>query len=174
MNEAKRANSDDLISTYFVRTFFFFIYLFIAMSLPKKLKNCSVGNFVKYMTQSLHCFHRHEELHCDGQCPCSDSGSEDQTWDVPPGTLDTYVYTYFNILAVTREKGPQWFVVSEHYCADSSEPSLWAYHMYPFYICWLIFEQPHDKTNKMTVCPAKTQISLGIRPVWSESSLCAQ
>ena len=35
-------------------------------------------------------------------------------------------------------------------------------------------EPPHDKTNKMTVCPAKTQISLGIRPVWSESSLCAQ
>ena len=26
----------------------------------------------------------------------------------------------------------------------------------------------------MTVCPAKTQISLGIRPVWSESLLCAQ
>ena len=26
----------------------------------------------------------------------------------------------------------------------------------------------------MTVCPAKTRISLGIRPVWSESSLCAQ
>ena len=24
------------------------------------------------------------------------------------------------------------------------------------------------------LCPAKTQISLGIRPVWSESSLCAQ
>ena len=35
-------------------------------------------------------------------------------------------------------------------------------------------EPPHDKTNKMNVCPAKTQISLGIRPVWSESSLCAQ
>ena len=33
------------------------------------------------------------------------------------------------------------------------------------------FEPPHDKTNKMTVRPAKTQISLGIRPVWSESSL---
>ena len=31
---------------------------------------------------------------------------------------------------------------------------------------------PHDKTNKMTNRPAKTQISLG--PVWSESSLCAQ
>ena len=36
------------------------------------------------------------------------------------------------------------------------------------------YETPHDKTNKMTVRPAKTQISLGIRPVWSESSLCTQ
>ena len=35
-------------------------------------------------------------------------------------------------------------------------------------------EPPHDKTNKTTVCPTKTQISLGICPVWSESSLCAQ
>ena len=25
----------------------------------------------------------------------------------------------------------------------------------------------HDKTNKMSVCPVKTQISLGIYPVWS-------
>ena len=32
----------------------------------------------------------------------------------------------------------------------------------------------HDKTNKMSVRPVKTQISLGIRPVWSESSLCTQ
>ena len=35
------------------------------------------------------------------------------------------------------------------------------------------YERQHDKTNKMTVRPAKTQISLGIHPVWSESSLCA-
>ena len=35
-------------------------------------------------------------------------------------------------------------------------------------------EPPRDKTNTMTVRPAKTQISLDIRPVWSESSLCAQ
>ena len=35
------------------------------------------------------------------------------------------------------------------------------------------FEQRHDKTNKVTVRPAKTQISLGIRPVWSELSLSA-
>ena len=38
----------------------------------------------------------------------------------------------------------------------------------------LIHESPHDKTNKMTEHPAKTRINLGIRPVWSESSLCAQ
>ena len=35
------------------------------------------------------------------------------------------------------------------------------------------FEPPHDNTNKMSVRPANTQISLGIRPVWSESSLFA-
>ena len=39
---------------------------------------------------------------------------------------------------------------------------------------WCVFEPRHDKTNKMSVRPAKTQISLGIRPVWSESSLCVQ
>ena len=35
------------------------------------------------------------------------------------------------------------------------------------------FEPPCDKTNEVSVHPAKTQISLGIRPVWSESSLSA-
>ena len=35
-------------------------------------------------------------------------------------------------------------------------------------------EPPHDKTSKMTVRPAKTQISLGIRQVWSESLLYIQ
>ena len=34
-------------------------------------------------------------------------------------------------------------------------------------------EPQYDKTNKMSVRPAKTQISPGIRPVWSESSLSA-
>ena len=37
----------------------------------------------------------------------------------------------------------------------------------------ILFEPPRDKTNKVTVRPAKTQISLGIRPVWSESLLSA-
>ena len=35
------------------------------------------------------------------------------------------------------------------------------------------FEPRHDKTNKISVRSAKTQISLGIRPVRSESSLSA-
>ena len=34
-----------------------------------------------------------------------------------------------------------------------------------------MLEPRHDKTNKMSVRPAKTQISLGIRPVWSVPSL---
>ena len=37
-----------------------------------------------------------------------------------------------------------------------------------------LFEPPHDKTNKVAMRPTKTQISLGIRPVRSESSLCVQ
>ena len=37
-----------------------------------------------------------------------------------------------------------------------------------------LIESPHDKTNSVAVRPAKTYISLGIRPVWSESSLSDQ
>ena len=55
----------------------------------------------------------------------------------------------------------------------------------PFYLLresegwWLIetaayrYEPRHDKANKVSERPAKTQICLGIRPVWSESSLYA-
>ena len=35
------------------------------------------------------------------------------------------------------------------------------------------YELPYDETNNVVVRPANTQISLGIRPVWSESSLSA-
>ena len=46
---------------------------------------------------------------------------------------------------------------------------------FPPLACQLTLDEPrHDKTNKVSVRPAKTQISLGIRPVWSEASLCAQ
>ena len=36
-----------------------------------------------------------------------------------------------------------------------------------------MYEPWHDKTNNMAVRQAQTQISLGIRPDWSESSLSA-
>ena len=45
-----------------------------------------------------------------------------------------------------------------HFCFDKHKKLRW-------------FESRHDKTNEMSVRAAKTQISLGIRPVWSESSL---
>ena len=37
----------------------------------------------------------------------------------------------------------------------------------------ILYEPRHEKTNKGVVRPAQTQISLGIRPVWSDSSLSA-
>ena len=37
-----------------------------------------------------------------------------------------------------------------------------------------VYEPPRDKTTTWFVLPAKSQISLGFRPVWSQSSLCAQ
>ena len=54
-------------------------------------------------------------------------------------------------------------------------PILQIFWILAYFECHLaLFEQHHDKTNKMTVRPVKTWLSLGIRPVWSESSLCAQ
>ena len=53
---------------------------------------------------------------------------------------------------------------------------LWKDLISDFYFSWrgssilISYELPHDKTNKMTVRPAKAKISLGI---WSESSLSA-
>ena len=48
--------------------------------------------------------------------------------------------------------------------------------LYNLYLIWncKIYEPRDDKTNNVAVHQAKTKISLGIRPVWSEPSLCAQ
>ena len=53
--------------------------------------------------------------------------------------------------------------VSAGYVFDSPKEVNWA----------VTFEPPRDKTNRIVVHPAKTQISLGIRPVWLELSLFA-
>ena len=50
---------------------------------------------------------------------------------------------------------------------------LWHFYACCKFMYVFVYEPRHDKTNKVTVHPAKTQISLGIRPVWSESSLSA-
>ena len=55
----------------------------------------------------------------------------------------------------------------------SSKTTLLVYHVIINGHTKRKYEPRHDKTNKMSVRPAKTQISLGIRPVWSESSLSA-
>ena len=59
----------------------------------------------------------------------------------------------------------------------------WCSSVYVIFPCWTFlpvqirkFHLSHlvTKPTQWHVHPAKTQISLGIRPVWSESSLCAQ
>ena len=47
------------------------------------------------------------------------------------------------------------------------------YTINSLHVCTSLNEPRHDKTNKMSMRPPKTQMSLGIRPVWSESSLSA-
>ena len=44
---------------------------------------------------------------------------------------------------------------------------------FQMFTTFTVYEPRHDKTNKVSVRLAKTQISLGIRPVWSDSSLSA-
>ena len=67
---------------------------------------------------------------------------------------------YSNVSKRCRQNGKQ--------CGCSFK--IWAYTVCPD-LCW---NEPRlDKTNKVSVRPAKTQISLGICPVWSESSLSA-
>ena len=63
-----------------------------------------------------------------------------------------------------KKKKKKWF-----YCLCVPEAST----LYQRNVKTNKMEPRHDKTNKMSVRPAKTQISLGICPVWSESSLSA-
>ena len=52
---------------------------------------------------------------------------------------------------------------------------IWTPEIISIWIVWFHYmSSDMTKTNKLTVRPAKTQISLGICPVWLESSLCTQ
>ena len=57
------------------------------------------------------------------------------------------------------------FVIKRHFCCDLFSRITETVK---------IIEPWHDKSNKMSVRPMKTHISLGIHPVWSESSVCSQ
>ena len=67
------------------------------------------------------------------------------------------------------------FLRESHLCCQTSclvfDEKNRVFYCWPYH--WS-YEPPHDKTNKMSVRPVKTQISLGIRPVLSESLLWAQ
>ena len=59
-------------------------------------------------------------------------------------------------------------------CPCSSESLLGAQVILLALFFYRSYEPWYNKTNKMSERPAKTQISLGISPVWSESLLCTQ
>ena len=75
--------------------------------------------------------------------------------------INTYCFGCLNFLDLYRSDSVQ--VLVRFY--PGSEEGQWESSLRG------TFEPPHDKTNKMAVRSAKTQINLGIRPVWSESSL---
>ena len=67
-----------------------------------------------------------------------------------------------------------WRLLSKDFEPDNRSVSFRSSRVFHLNLAGLKNEPPRNKTNKMTLRPAKTQISLGIRPVWSESSLCTQ
>ena len=60
--------------------------------------------------------------------------------------------------------------VQAHHSQCSWHKTSLACYRFPVKTIWVASWQ----NQQMSVRPAKTQISLGIRPIWSESSLCAQ
>ena len=80
---------------------------------------------------------------------------------------------YFLFRHLYRQHVPKFVIIWK---GNKSEASLRVKYEYQKIYHLLIsqYEPWHDKTNKMSVRPAKTQISLGGCPGWSESSLGAQ
>ena len=64
-------------------------------------------------------------------------------------------------------------MIVEWYCCHGSSYKYARNNVQVSSLCWYL-NRLMTKPTKWHVRPAKTQISLGIRPVWSESSLCAQ
>ena len=65
--------------------------------------------------------------------------------------------------------------ISPPSCKSTITVFPWPSQKHKIYVGYARINEPrHDKTKKIAVRQAKTQISLGIRQVWSESSLCTQ
>ena len=82
------------------------------------------------------------------------------------------ISTYW--LVSSSVSGPHFFIEST--CWDCFNPTTSNISSKPllFEIKRIQMSRLMTKPTKWRVRPAKTQISLGIRPVWSASSLCAQ
>ena len=81
---------------------------------------------------------------------------------------DNFVIGYAHNISQRRIK-PICAACNRFFCFEN-QTSYYCSILFPIQFVHL---SRHDKTNKMAVRPANTQISLGIRPVWSESSLSA-
>ena len=109
------------------------------------------------------CWFRHEAAQIWTQCflflqnayQCSCSPRTYVVEVVPWASIYEQTPQQLHPLGTRRDSGGHW---------DRKSPLLGS----------LIYEPPHDETNKVTVRPVKTQLSLGMRPVWLESSLCVQ
>ena len=87
--------------------------------------------------------------------------------------LSNYRLTQFMVKSKTFEMPVNTAISLVKWCLN--ERDLNNQTSFEIILCQSYLSEPcHDKTNKMSVGPAQTQISLGVRPVWSESSLCAQ
>ena len=75
-----------------------------------------------------------------------------------------------HIPILDKRKKTHWidYIQNVQYCFDNDWMILNEEALF-YRLDWSYIEPQHDKTNKMSVRPVKTQISLGIRPVWSES-----
>ena len=93
----------------------------------------------------------------------------------PRSLISTFVVSYFySIIPLLAKYELSRLLTSFCSCVGEFEYYLVTNPRKQVFLWRGSFESRHDKTNKMSVCPAKIQVSLGIRPVWSESSLCTQ
>ena len=86
--------------------------------------------------------------------------------------IEIFCHCYENENSYWQPLHYQYAAVDNHMSCDMTKQLLTTIAL-PVCCCRQPYELRHDKTSKVTVRPAKTPISLGIRQAWSESSLSA-